>query len=102
MNGNKETAEFLIRKGIDVNAPNSNNETPLHHAVAIKNQKKAVEIIEMMLLKGADPYWKDKLGDTPVEKAKRLGKSDILILFAETDDRRVPTPSTISMRVKKI
>lgn len=101
MNANKETVEFLIRKGIDVNAVNSNNETPLHHAVAVKNQKKAVEIIEMMMLKGANPYLKDNLGDTPVEKAKRLGKSDILLLFAESDERRVPTPSNLSFRIKK-
>lgn len=101
MNGNRETAEFLIRKGIDVNSANANKETPLHHAVAIKNQKKAVEMVELMISKGADPYLKDNLGDTPVEKAKRLGKSDILMLFAETDDRRVATPSNLSFRIKK-
>lgn len=98
-NANKDISEFLIRKGLDVNAKNKNNESPLHHAVAIKDQNKAVEIIEMMLNKGADPYSKDKLGDSPIEKAKRLGKSDILVLFAERSDARIATPS-LSFRLR--
>ena len=90
---NIKATEFLIKKGINVNTKNANNETPLHHAVAIKNENKAVEIIDMMLIKGADPHIKDKLGDTPIEKAKRLGKSEILLLFADRDESRVGTPS---------
>jgi ankyrin repeat protein len=71
MHGNKETAEFLIKQGINVNVRNHNNETPLHHAIAIKDDTKATETIEMMMTMNADPFAKDKLGDTPTEKAKR-------------------------------
>uniref|UniRef100_A0A7S3JEP2 Uncharacterized protein n=1 Tax=Euplotes harpa TaxID=151035 RepID=A0A7S3JEP2_9SPIT len=98
-NASKEAAEFLVTHGIDVNVTNANNETALHHAIAIKDKSKAVEVIQMMLLRGADPHLKDKLGDTPIEKAKRLGKSDILFLFVERDESRVSTPSSLSFRM---
>lgn len=52
--GNLETVEFLIEKGFHINERNKNNETPLHHAIAIKDEDKAVTLIEFMLLKGAD------------------------------------------------
>lgn len=93
-NWNKETVEFLIEKGININVRNKNNETPLHHAVAIKDEDRAVVLIESMLLKGADWYAKDKLGDTPFEKAKRSGKSNVLLLFSESSNSRVPTPAS--------
>lgn len=92
-NMHRDTVELLIKLGIDVNAKNKNNETPLHHAVALKDQDKAVEIVDLMLWKGADPYLKDKLGDTPAAKAKRLGKSNIVLLFSSAGDERVMTPS---------
>jgi ankyrin repeat protein len=55
-NANKNTAELLIKMGMNSNIKNKNGETPLHLAVSIKDQEKAEEIIEMMLLKGADPH----------------------------------------------
>lgn len=48
-NMHRDTVELLIKLGIDVNAKNKNNETPLHHAVALKDQDKAVEIVDLML-----------------------------------------------------
>ena len=71
MHGSREVGEYLIRNGLSVNVLNQNNETPLHHSVAIKDETKALETIEMMMYMHADPYSKDKLGDTPIEKAKR-------------------------------
>jgi ankyrin repeat protein len=92
-NGRLSTSELLIQLGINANVLNKNNETPLHHAVSIKDEESALEIIEMMLFKGANPLCKDKLGDTPTEKAKRLGKSSILMLFSGTTDERIQTPA---------
>lgn len=89
----KETTELLIQLGIDVNVRNKNSETPLHIAVSIKDQDKAVEIIEVMLLKGGNPRLKDILGDSPIEKAKRQGKSNVLVLFSSLSDERGATPS---------
>lgn len=91
--GKLETIELLLKLGININALNENNETPLHHSVSLKEESEALEIIEFMLLKGANPHSKDKLGDTPIEKAKRLGKSNILMLFLNGNDERIPTPS---------
>lgn len=92
-NLNKETAELLIRLGLDVNSMNKNHETPLHIAVALKDQEKAVDIVLMLLLKGANPHFKDKLGETPYHKAKRLGKSSVLMQFSQLGDERIATPS---------
>lgn len=92
-NSKLETSELLINLGINANTLNKNNETPLHHAVSIKDENTAIEIIQMMLFKGANPLCKDKLGDTPIEKAKRLGKSNVLMLFSGSGDERVPTAS---------
>lgn len=91
--GKKETAELLLKLGININCQNSNGEVPLHHAVSIKDENDALETVEFMLLKGANPKQKDKLGDTPIEKCKRLGKSNLLMLFLSTSDERIPTPS---------
>lgn len=41
IHGNKEVAEFLIKSGINTNIKNKNNETPLHHVVALKDEQKA-------------------------------------------------------------
>lgn len=92
-NGNLETVELLIRLGINGNALNKNHETPLHHAVSLKEEEKALQIIEFMLMKGSNPTLKDKLGDTPIEKAKRLGKSNVVMMFLSNTDERIPTPS---------
>lgn len=92
-NGRKATVELLLKYGIDINSLNKSHETPLHHAVSIKDENDAMEIVELMLLKGANPTQKDKLGDTPLEKCKRLGKSSLVMLFLSDSDERIPTPS---------
>lgn len=92
MHGSMDVAKFLIDHDIDVDVRNKNNETPLHHAVSIKDVNKATEIVELLLYQNADPLAKDSLGDTPMSKAQRIGKSSIALLFAETSDR-LPTPS---------
>lgn len=66
--GKKNSVELLLKLGLNINALNKNHESPLHHAVSIKDEQDALETLEFMLLKGADPTQKDKLGDTPIEK----------------------------------
>mmetsp|Transcript_17057 Transcript_17057/g.19058 ORF Transcript_17057/g.19058 Transcript_17057/m.19058 type:complete len:160 (+) Transcript_17057:212-691(+) len=91
--GNIETVELILRIGIAANVVNKGNETPLHHAVSLKNEEEALGIVEILLLKGANPNLKDKLGDSPIERAKRLGKSNVVMLFLNSSDERIPTPS---------
>ena len=68
---NKEIAELLIANGADMNAKSSwDGSTPLHHA-ASRGHK---EIAELLISKGAEVNAKDKDGETPLDKAIKLGK----------------------------
>ena len=44
------------------------------------------------MLHHANPNSKDSLGDTPITKARRSGKSNVMLMFTQNDDR-IPTPS---------
>ena len=62
----------------DINAKNSNNETPLHIASTISDP----QIVQMLILKGALLEEKDKEGETPLHKAtmsRSLSKIEMLI-----------------------
>ncbi|MEA3548045.1 MAG: ankyrin repeat domain-containing protein [Thermodesulfobacteriota bacterium] len=58
----RRIAEFLIAKGVDVNAKGYQDKTPLH-MVGCK------EICELLILKGADIEARDKYGQTPIFEA---------------------------------
>jgi hypothetical protein len=49
----KETISLVCRKGIDINAPDSANLTPLYHAVNMLSPNK-VEVVKAMVKKGAN------------------------------------------------
>ena len=51
-----------------------NGLTPLHYAAG--NGK--VEIVKLLLLKGADTTMKDKKGNTVVDYAKQFRKTDVV------------------------
>ncbi|EAY17497.1 hypothetical protein TVAG_494390 [Trichomonas vaginalis G3] len=58
MCNSKETAEFLISCGANINEEDKNGRTPLHYA-ADKNSK---ETAEVLILHGANISKKDKWG----------------------------------------
>jgi ankyrin repeat protein len=79
--GRKEVAEFLISKGADVNAHTSRragNRNPLHYA-AMRGDK---GIVELLIDQGAYSF-RNSLGETPEDIARRLGHSDVAAILAE-------------------
>lgn len=67
--GRSDLAEFFINKMPNVNIQLSDGSTPLLEAMSSVN----IPIIEVLLKKGADVYYPDEFGDTPVEHAKKWG-----------------------------
>lgn len=53
--------KFLVNEGVNPDAPNSNNNTPLHFAC----EKQYEKIIKYLLKIGADPNYHDNIGMTP-------------------------------------
>ncbi len=72
-----QEAQYLIKRGANVNIPNKDNETPLHVAVTWKRFK----FIELLLKNGADPTTKDAKGLTPLDYAKKENNPRVLALL---------------------
>ncbi len=86
--------------------------TPLHYiAMASKNivqEDLAIEIIEYLLLKGANPRIQDAQRRTPMHYAAENGSLVLMIILAtdesdlDTPDHNQETPTSISVRCKFI
>jgi len=59
---NKETAEYFINQGVDINAVDQEGDTALHYAAG----NAEVEIVELLLVRGANPSPKNRKGETPL------------------------------------
>jgi hypothetical protein len=69
-----EIAEELVRRGADVNLKAENGDTALIRAVS--SQQGLTKMIELLLLKGADPNVRDRLGRTPLMIAEQGDHTD--------------------------
>ena len=69
-----ETMKLILHAGCDVNAVNTEGNTPLHLAVKFKPEPEEVEILREMLLLlldiGADPKLANKNGQTPLHSCE--------------------------------
>jgi ankyrin repeat protein len=75
----ESTVKELLQKGADVSLVNEWKQTALHIAAA----RSTVEIIWLLLEKGADPKALDVDGETPVQRAKLQHNSKIEEAFVE-------------------
>ena len=69
---------LLIEKGATIDAPDNSGETALFEAIrsTIKDGEKQRAAIEVLLVKGADPNFKNGKGLAPLRVAKRMRRAD--------------------------
>ncbi|WP_341813090.1 ankyrin repeat domain-containing protein [Wolbachia endosymbiont (group B) of Germaria angustata] len=78
-NGHLQKAKWLIKKGVNVNAKNEENITPLHFAAG----NGYYEIVKLLLGDGAKVNARDILNCTPLSIAARNGYFDIAQLLLQ-------------------
>ena len=62
-----EDVEQAVLSGADVNAEDIRARTPLHHAV--EKESDALEVVNLLLKRGADPTRRNEFGNTPLHDA---------------------------------
>ncbi|MEP7354558.1 MAG: ankyrin repeat domain-containing protein, partial [Acidobacteriota bacterium] len=74
--------QVCLDSGLKINAPGSNGDTALHHAVTTRGE---LDVVKYLVEHGADLMVKNTRGQTAVEaaKASRKDRSDIVKYFAE-------------------
>jgi ankyrin repeat protein len=78
---NLEVIRLLLDNGFDVNAISAYyGFTPLHYCVWVNNSAAA----RILILYNADRTIRDNNGQTPMEKATKEGKREMLLLFARS------------------
>lgn len=95
--GNLEVISILTNavdnKEKYINTRNYNNQTALHFIVHEKEinetHKKA---IELLLKNGADPHLKDKLGQSPLDIAKKHNNKELISLFSPQNTKKSELP----------
>jgi len=58
----------LIANGAELNAVQEKGQTALHHAIA----RGSLRLVEMLIDEGADPFFKDQLGRSPMDLVANL------------------------------
>ena len=82
---NLDAISILVNNGLNINAKNTRDETPLHYAI-IWNRD---ESVNRLLQLGANPWLRDKKGRTPlnVEEEKKTKNNNIIGMLRVAMDR---------------
>ncbi|PPD66744.1 hypothetical protein GOBAR_DD36379 [Gossypium barbadense] len=73
-NGHLDIVEYLIGRGVDVNASNVENNTPLHWACLNGH----VEVVKKLVSAGANVSLLNSHERTPIDEAVSMGKVDVI------------------------
>jgi len=92
MRNSLEGAQFLCGFGANVNAKDYQNRNALFYAVVYANK----EMVETMLIAGADPEMTDLHGMSPKSVAELYGRKDILQVFENHAVKRVSEQGRVS------
>ena len=76
-----EIANLLLESGAEIDAANMQGNTPLSEAVF--HSKGDGELIKLLRSKGADPYYTNEHGQTPVGLARLIGNFNVAQFFAD-------------------
>uniref|UniRef100_A0A7S1TGP6 Protein kinase domain-containing protein n=1 Tax=Compsopogon caeruleus TaxID=31354 RepID=A0A7S1TGP6_9RHOD len=81
-NSDVDKVNSLLELGANVNFQNYDHRTPLHVAAS----EGIMEMVKLLLSRGADPGLTDRWGNTPLDDASRLSKAEIAALLSEPTD----------------
>lgn len=87
-NGQYDVALLLLKHGAEVDAPDIHQNTPLGWAIP-----GPANMVALLLEHGADPWKKDDLGESPMQKAGMYRDAAIIKLMEERSRERVRTGS---------
>jgi len=71
--GNTDMVKSLFERGVEINACNARNETPLDRAAAKGN----VDVVRLLIERGAEVDSRDKRGWTPLHQSSRFGHLEV-------------------------
>lgn len=86
LSGNETEVQKFLKKGIDVNSPDSFGKTPLHNAILGKH----VGIVEQLLTSGANVKCIDERGDSPLHAAAKVSSEAIVTLLLNNSKKGDP------------
>ena len=89
----------------DINAVDVNENTALHAAISLKESKAAINIIHLLLKKGADPNQFNNLGDSPFFVAALSGNKELVAPFINSSlklNQKTSTTTLVHLLVESI
>jgi hypothetical protein len=84
--GSVDMVQELIRAGVNVNAQDSRNLTPLHFALA--SETPSVSVVRALLAAGADVNARDDNGETPLDWAEKFGYPEVIDTLTKSGGKR--------------